>query len=122
MNEWNYLSDAELHQLMEDVEKNTICKAPDYLKNQILKEAARQTRTNQKTSFLFFCAKIVTAAAASIALLFAMPKMTQSEEFLQKASTIQEDSFLNRINQKTNRFCSFLSDTTNSIFVKETIQ
>ena len=43
MNEWNYLNETNLMQLIEDAEQNPVCKAPDYLKNQILKEAARQT-------------------------------------------------------------------------------
>ena len=51
MNEWNYLNETNLMQLIEDAEQNPVCKAPDYLKNQILKEAARQEKPNSKISF-----------------------------------------------------------------------
>lgn len=122
MNEWNYLSETELLNIIEDAEQNPILKAPDYLKSQILQEASRQTKPKCKTSLLLFGAKITAAAAASIALLFSMPKLTQSEELLQKATEVSEHSLVNHINQKTNHFCSILSDTTNSILMKETIQ
>lgn len=122
MNEWNYLSETELLNIIEDAEQNPILKAPGYLKNQILKEASRRTKPKRKISLLFFSAKITAAAAASIALLFSMPKITQSEKLLQKAAEVSENSLVNHINQKTNHFCSVLSDTTNSILMKETIQ
>ncbi len=33
MNEWNYLNETNLMQLIEDAEQNPVCKAPDYLKH-----------------------------------------------------------------------------------------
>lgn len=136
MNELNYLSEEELMQLMESAEKNPVCKAPDYLKEQILRNAVKEPLSRPKPAIssipkkqqLFaFSAKVVAAAAAAIALLIVMPTTSQLEQYshnaalsrTQTATKQKEDSLLYKLNQKTNQFCFYLADTTNSIFIKE---
>lgn len=126
MKELNYLTDDEVIQLIESVEKNEMIAAPDYLKNTILREAEKKKIPKQHELF-FFSAKIVAAAAAAIALLIVLPSAEQFDRFSQTNVLVREemvhdpnqDSLLRKFNQKTNQFCSMISDTTNFIFYKE---
>lgn len=125
MKKTDYLTDIDLMQLIESVENNDLILAPDYLKDTILKKSALKRPVRQH-ELLFFSAKIITAAAASIALLFALPDFGQIEHYEQRLSIRQEvagsiegDSVLRKFNQTANHFCSLLSDGTNYIFRKE---
>ncbi len=117
MNEWNYLSETELQKLIQKSEESSVFQAPSYLEGQILNKAAVQKVSQRSASLWGFTLKI--AAAASVALLFAMPELAQSEAYLQQAAEVQEEGFLQKINQKTNQFCSLLSDGANFIVRKE---
>ena len=119
MNEWNYLSETELQKLIQKSEESSVFQAPSYLEGQILKKAAVQKVSQRSASLWGFTLTIAAAAAASVALLFAMPELAQSEAYLQQAAEVQEDGFLQKINQKTNQFCSLLSDGANFIVRKE---
>ena len=118
MNEWNYLSETELQKLIQKSEESSVFQAPSYLEGQILNKAAVQKVSQRSASLWGFTLKIA-AAAASVALLFAMPELAQSEAYLQQAAEVQEEGFLQKINQKTNQFCSLLSDGANFIVRKE---
>lgn len=126
MSENNYLTDKELQLLIETAEQEPMPAAPGYLKETILAKAAR-TETRPRRELFFFGAKVIAAAAAAIALLLTMPDAEQLNRISQTelasrqkvADYDKEDSVLWQFNQKTNQFCSLLSDTANFIFYKE---
>ena len=122
----DYLTDEELQKLIASVESSDLLSAPGYLKDAIIQKAAPK-RPRRQHELLLFSAKIITAAAASIALLFTMPDFEQMGNFPQRsiitaerpAENTGDDSFLRKFNQKANEFCSMISDGTNYFFQKE---
>lgn len=121
-----YLTDEQLLQLIEATEAGGLLSAPDYLKNKILKKAVKNSKTKQH-EFVIFCTKITAAAAASVALLFAMPDfgmdgyLSQPDPPVRREITddIREDSLFRKINQKANSFCGIIADGANVLFEKE---
>lgn len=136
MNEQPYLSEEELMQLIKSAEQNPVCKAPDYLKGQILRTAAKENASqtmissiSKRQQLFIFSAKVAAAAAAAVALLIIMPEASQLEQYSQNialsspaAVKPKEASLLRQLNEKTNQFCFYLSDAANSIFIKEDLK
>ncbi len=126
MKKTDYLTDEELLLLIESAEQMDLPSAPGYLKETILSKAASK-ETHRKHELFFFGAKVITAAAAAIALLITMPDMAQNSPVPQSAQMYhretavrqKEDSLLWKFNQITNQFCSQMSDTADFIFYKE---
>lgn len=122
----DYLTDDQLLHLIKSVETDGMHTAPGYLKDKILKKAA-QTNNASRYELFIFSAKIIAAAAASIALLFTMPDLSQIKQTMpgnllvqeESAGAFREDSFLRQFNRKTNKLCGIISDSANSIFQKE---
>ncbi len=123
MNEKEYLSETELMELIESVEKEPLLKAPSYLKEQILfKVSKKESLSRQKqNAFFIFSAKVAAGAAAAIALLFLLPDPAQYDRFPNNAAVFykNEHSLIEGLNEKTAQFCNFINDTANSIFIKE---
>lgn len=128
MEKLNYLTEDELQQLIESVEEDTLMQAPGYLKDAILEKSIPK-RIPRQHELLFFSAKIITAAAACIALLFILPDGQQAD-VTQPGVLVREeayddngeDSFFRKFNQKANQFCSIINDGTNLIFQKEELK
>ena len=121
MKQHNYVSEEELLQIIESAETGITRNPPEYLKEQILRTVAKKDRSKQTKILLYFSAKVIAAAAASIALLFVLPTADPPDEAPRTPVVFHraEDSPLDRFSQKTDQFCSFLLETTNSIFIKE---
>jgi len=66
----NYLSDEELEQLILQVEQKELVSAPPDLMEIVLDAAAR------KKEFYAYCFRVVTSAAAAIALVFLLPELS----------------------------------------------
>ena len=103
----DYLSDAQLTELIASVEQHAMLTAPDYLKDTIIQKAAKKEQ-NRRRELLFYGLKTALATAAAIAMLFFTPEF--------KLSPAGESSFLRAFNQKTSQFCSLVSDSTNYLF------
>lgn len=121
MNEKKYLSERELMELIASAEKEPLSKAPGYLKEQILSKASRQESFSRQNIFVIFCAKVITGAAASIALLLFLPDLTHYDRLPKNTAVFYENehSLLKGLNEKTAQFCNFINDTANSVFLKE---
>lgn len=136
----NYLSDEELMQLISDIEASPVQTAPPYLKDEILKQAAKTkaihavTAAIPKKQELFrFSARVIAAAAAAIALLIVMPGVSQMEQMQMEQNQIrnqitdeaaplsheEKDSLLRTINDKTSQLFSFVSLKTDAILFQE---
>jgi len=87
----NYISDAELEQLIAQVEQDELVAAPPDLEERILaaaefgKEAENlqlpktgETKkvVTRKKEFYAYCFRVVTSVAAAVALVFLLPQMT----------------------------------------------
>lgn len=66
-----YLSDKEVAELIEEVERNSMRKAPAYLKKQILNEIKHQTDIRKQ--LLIYELKVAGLVAAAILMLFLFP-------------------------------------------------
>lgn len=121
MNEKNYLNETELTELIASIEKEPLSKAPGYLKEQILHKASERKPSSLQNTFLIFSVKVAVGAAAAIALLFSLPNMNHYDGFLKNTAILYENehSLLEELNKKTDWFCNFITDTANSIFMKE---
>lgn len=133
-----YLSDDELEKLIAGVEREDIRRAPEYLEQMIQKKAERIStggfvenvpirhafaKKMEMTAlpvkkwgqFAVYCAKIVTAAAAAIALVIAMPKLQwQSAEYFRPKQQTQK-SVTTSINEITDDFCVQIFEKTNKL-------
>ena len=119
----HYLNEAELLQLIEAAENQaSCCRAPAYLKEQILQKTAVCAPQPKPLSRFLFRAKITAATAAAIAILILTPKAGSLEPFFLLPPFGQEHSLLSGLFQKTNQFCNFISDTADSIILKEDIK
>lgn len=121
MSEKNYLNEAELTELIASIEKEPLSKAPGYLKEQILHKVSEKKPSSLQNTFLIFSAKVAAGAAAAIALLFSLPNMDHYDGYLKNTAVLYENehSLFEELNEKTDRFCNFITDTANSIFMKE---
>ena len=121
MNEKEYLNETELAELIESVERKPLSKAPGYLKEQILREVSKKEATSLQNAFFLFSAKVAIGAAAAIALLFLFPNMERYDGFPKNTAVLyeNENSLLDGLNKKTTQFCNFITDTANSVFIKE---
>lgn len=121
MNEKEYLSETELMELIEEVEKEPLSKAPGYLKEQILYKASKKESLSRQNAFFIFSAKVAAGAAAAIALLFLFPDLAHYDRLPNNTAVFykNEHSLMKGLNEKTDQFCNFITDTANSIFIKE---
>ncbi len=121
MNEKKYMSERELMELIESAENEPLSKAPGYLKEQILYKASKQDFFSRQNAFFIFSAKVAAGAAASIALLFLLPDMTHYDRFPKNTAVLYENehSLIKSLNEKSAQFCNFITDTANSVFIKE---
>lgn len=78
-----YLSEEELEKLIDNIEKEPLYRAPDYLKPEILKRARQnriRCRMQSKEIQLFtYSIKIVAAAAAAVIMVMTMPVRSKNE-------------------------------------------
>ncbi len=126
----DYLTDEELIRLIDSVEADSLLQAPGYLKDSIVQKTIPKRPSHRQHELLFFGAKIVAAAAASIALLFIMPDGRRAGDFTrpgllaqkETADYVREDSLLRKFNQRANAFCGMISDGANFIFEKEELK
>ena len=87
----NYISDAELEQLMAQVEQEELLTAPPDMEEKILaavgldggaekpqlsKVLETKTVVTRKKEFYAYCFRVVTSVAAAVALVFLLPQMT----------------------------------------------
>ena len=112
MKQHNYVSEEELLQIIESAETGITRNPPEYLKEQILRTVAKKDRSKQTKTLLYFSAKVIAAV---------LPTADPPDEAPRTPVVFHraEDSPLDRFSQKTDQFCSFLLETTNSIFIKE---
>lgn len=100
-NEFNYISDEDLEQLMLQVEQNELVAAPPDLMERILEtaglteEVMSQTAPaitvksvgSKKKEFYAYCFRVITSVAAAIALVFLLPELPVQ---MQRTDTIPE--------------------------------
>ena len=76
-----YLSEEELEQLILQVEELELVTAPPDLEDKILlcsepiQEDMRKETRNKNTEFRRYCFRVITSAAAAIAIIFGLPHM-----------------------------------------------
>ena len=68
---FNYISDAELEQLIARVEQEELVAAPPDLMDNILEAVG-----TRKQEFRMYCFRVITSVAAAVALVFVMPELT----------------------------------------------
>ncbi len=94
------MSDEELMRLLEDVEENSLHKAPDYLKDMTISRAEQSMKKEKKTKaeqLFYYKVRVFAAMAASLLLLFAIPQ----REPVQKKDEI---SIMRMVHRKSNEF------------------
>lgn len=110
--EFNYISDDELEQLMYQVEQEELVAAPPDLMESILeaaglggetvkesvpKVATVKSVTVRKKEFYAYCFRVITSVAAAIALVFLLPELLErmepvgmpSQEQYEKSAVVQ---------------------------------
>lgn len=100
MNDYEYLSDQALEELMQVCEEQGLLTAPQDLKPAVLTEAARQSASRPKASrkrqFADYCVRVGLATAASLVLVFAGGQtaghMSQAQQNTVSLSTSQQFS------------------------------
>lgn len=120
MNDFEYLSDQALEDLMQVCEEQGLLSAPRDLKPAILEEAARQSASRPKASrkkqFADYCVRVGLATAASLVLVFAggrsvnhlsqpaqnAPSLSASQQFGRFTDRLEED--YQSLNQKLSQF------------------
>ena len=120
MNDFEYLSDQALEDLMQVCEEQGLLSAPRDLKPAILEEAARQSASRPKASrkkqFADYCVRVGLATAASLVLVFAggrsvnhlsqpaqnAPSLSAAQHFSQFTDQLEEG--YQSINQKLSQF------------------
>lgn len=120
MNDFEYLSDQALEDLMQVCEEQGLLSAPRDLKPAILEEAARQSASRPKASrkkqFADYCVRVGLATAASLVLVFAggqsvnhaiqphqnTPSLSASQQFGRFTDRLEED--YQSLNQKLSQF------------------
>lgn len=72
----NYISDAELEQLILQVEQEELVAAPPDLLERIIDAAIpEKPMVIQKKEFYAYCFRVMTSVAAAIALVFLLPEL-----------------------------------------------
>lgn len=83
-----YLSDEDLEQLILEVEEHELVAAPPSLIDKILTEVERQedakvevfaSRERKVKEFRRYCIRVITSAAAAVAIVFLAPNMKSTE-------------------------------------------
>ena len=69
--ELNYISDAELEQLISQVEQDELVAAPPDLMENILDAV-----TAKRKEFRMYCFRVISSVAAAVALVFYLPELT----------------------------------------------
>lgn len=105
------MNDEELWKLIEEVEKEPLHKAPDYLKELTLRkiqtkpEPASKDRTKQ---YLYYKIRVFAAMAASLMVLFFLPQPKQPER-------AEQTSVMQTVHEKSNELCAFLNNFSNDL-------
>ncbi len=142
-----YLSDEELLQLMEQVETEELVEAPEYLAENIMKQVEKsqskaqilsynreirepelQTKKkpprNKRKELVAYGFKVMLSAAASIAILLAIPAAqggsqtgalnSQNTQVVQEKDTDSRpvSNALSSINKATSSFCNLLNQSS----------
>lgn len=127
-----YLTDEELMELINEVEANSMLKAPAYMKERILHEIqkeelrvtqnapSRQSITTHKKNIrkqlLVYEIKVMGSMAAAILILFLLPVSVQGEpEMNQEGYYSQADGILFHCNETLDRFLQHLDTVADGI-------
>lgn len=109
------MSDAELLKFIEEIEKDSLHKAPDYLKEMTLTKAQKSEIKvkKSKTEQLFaYQVRVFAAMAASLILLLAIPQPEPRQE-------TADPSIMRTVYMKSNELVDFLNQFSNDLVVKE---
>lgn len=106
--ETTYLSDEELNELINEIEKNDLVMAPPEIKEKVLKKA-----TDNKKEFVMYCFRVLTSVAAAIAILLIIPgtmangtgetqipsreEVLQTQKYLSKKEALEEEGFVEKV-------------------------
>lgn len=106
--ETTYLSDEELNELINEIEKNDLVMAPPEIKEKVLKKA-----TDNKKEFVMYCFRVLTSVAAAIAILLIIPgtmangtgetqipsreEVLQTQKYLSKEEALEEEGFVEKV-------------------------
>ena len=108
------MTSDELMKMIEEIEKNELHKAPDYLKEVTVKKAKMRIQKEKRTKaeqLFYYKVRVFAAMAASLVLLIAMP---QPQPEGKKAVFIMQN-----IHEKSNELCRFLNQFSNELVSKE---
>ena len=76
---WNYLSEEELEQLIHTVEQTELVTAPPDLMEEILRKAEKKEKpkkAGRKKEYYAYCFRVITSVAAAIAIMFLLPEVS----------------------------------------------
>ena len=106
--ETTYLSDEELNELINEIEKNDLVMAPPEIKEKVLKKA-----TDNKKEFVMYCFRVLTSVAAAIAILLIIPgtmangtgetqipsreEVLQTQKYLSKEEALEEEGVVEKV-------------------------
>ena len=123
MKENEYLSDAELMQLIQEVEQGDMIPAPFYLKQEILhkvrKEEARQAARSAKIQFITYSCKVALATAAAIAVLLLAPSQFRNTTGNLDREPVRTEKISKKIEAKSYFVSESLMKFTNKVIGKE---
>lgn len=108
------MSDEELWKLIEEVENDSMHKAPDYLKEmtlQKIKTEKTDRSQNQTKQFLYYKVRVFGAMAASLVILFALPQ----PETIRRP---EHPPVVQTVHEKSNEICDFLNRFSNDLLLK----
>lgn len=109
------MSDAELLKFIEEIEKDSLHKAPDYLKEMTLNKAEMNLKKVKKTKaeqLFAYKVRVFAAMAASLMLLLVIPQPEPRQETI-------EPSIMKTFYVKSNELVDFLNQFSNDLIVKE---
>ena len=87
----SYLSEEELDALIFETEEKQEIMPPTYLEKEILQKILEKKQRTAKKEFYLYTAKIITAVAAVLTLMFAAPQTMQQSSWTFKEMEIQKD-------------------------------
>ena len=87
----SYLSEEELNALIYETEQRQVIAPPTYLEEEILQKIRAKKQKTAKREFYLYTAKIITAIAAVITLMFAAPQTMQQSSWSFKAMEVQRN-------------------------------
>lgn len=84
----NYLSDEELENLINDIEKNELVTVPPDMSETVMKKLHDgKAKQDKKTEFRCYCFEIVVAMAASFLILFSLSALQKADVRMPEIST-----------------------------------